>query len=52
MPQDTDELRALIHQLRERGYVLEVVAKTLNLKTERVKRALREPASGDLATSA
>jgi hypothetical protein len=48
----TEELRALIHQLRERGFVLEAISKTLNLKPERVKRVLRDPASGDLATSA
>ena len=48
----TDELRSLIHQLRELGFVLEAISKTLNLKPGRVKRVLSEPPSGDLAESA
>ena len=48
----SDELRSLIHQLRERGFVLEAISKALTLKPERVKRVLRESASGDLAASA
>src|SRR4051794_27045975 len=48
----TEELRALIHDLRGRGFVLAGISKTLNLKPKRVKRVLRDPASGDLATSA
>ena len=48
----TDELRSLIHLLQERGFVLEAISKTLNLKPGRVKRVLNEPASGDLAESA
>jgi hypothetical protein len=48
----TDELRGLVHQLRQRGFVLEAISKTLNLKLERVKRILRDPVNGELATSA
>ena len=38
----TEDLRALIHQLRGQGRVVEAIASTLNLKTERVKRVLRK----------
>jgi hypothetical protein len=48
----TEELRALIHELRGRGCVVDAISKTLNLKPERVRRVLRESVSGDLATSA
>ena len=48
----TEELRALIHQLPGQGRVVEAIASTLNLKTERVKRVLRNPVGGDLAASA
>jgi len=47
----TEELRALIHQPGQ-GRVVEAIASTLNLKTERVKRVLRNPVGGDLAASA
>src|SRR3954453_23882203 len=39
----TDELRALIHQLRQQGCVVEAIGSTLNLKTARVQRVLSEP---------
>jgi hypothetical protein len=47
-----EELRQLVHRLSERGFVVDSVAQTLNLKPARVKRVLSEPVSDVLAEAA